>query len=68
MFMIDVADDGLKVDFDVDRNWLIHSYLAGELQMIDQYLVTQTTGSNSANSQSVTFSDALNILNEQAQL
>ncbi len=66
MFQIDVADDGLKVDFDVDRNWLIHSYLAGELQMIDQYLVTQTTGSNSANSQSVTFSDALNILNEQA--
>ena len=39
LFMISVVDDGLKIDFDLDRNWLIHSYLAGELQNIDSYLI-----------------------------
>jgi hypothetical protein len=35
MFEIEVSDEGLKIDFDVDRNWLIQSYLTGELQNID---------------------------------
>ena len=67
MFQISVVDDGLKIDLDLDRNWLIHSYLAGELLSIETYLIPQQQmRSLYENSQSVTFSDALNMINEQA--
>lgn len=55
------------MDFDIDRNWLINSYLAGELQNIESYLMNDSSRcSDNANSQSVNFSEALDILNQQA--
>ena len=31
MFEIEVKDEGIRIDYDIERNWLIDSYLAGQI-------------------------------------